>query len=250
MRSVDFIYFGGCPHIEQTRAHLRQAFDAVGAEPRWLEWDASDPATPDEFRQHGSPTVLINGRDVAGVTSATGGGCRVYDGGDGLTGVPSVPLLIAALGGLPSPAASAATAPPKLGWRRLLAVAPSLAVAAVPVGTCPVCIAGTVGALSALGIGFLLETRFLLPITVLALTLALGSLAWRARARWGYSPLVLGIVGAITLSVGQFVVTSAQTTVIGAIVLMAAALWNALPRARNGASCADCVPRVPTERQR
>ena len=134
MRSVDFIYFSGCPHIEQTRAHLRQAFDAVGAEPRWLEWDASDPATPDEFRQHGSPTVLINGRDVAGVTSATGGGCRVYDGGDGLTGVPSVPLLIAALGGLPSPAASAATAPPKLGWRRLLAVAPSLAVAAVPVG--------------------------------------------------------------------------------------------------------------------
>ena len=95
-----------------------------------------------------------------------------------------------------------------------------------------------------------LALAFLLPITVLALTLALGSLAWRARARWGYSPLVLGIVGAITLSVGQFVITSAQTTVIGAIVLMAAALWNALPRARNGASCADCVPRVPTERQR
>lgn len=94
MRSVDFIYFRGCPNVARARAHLATAFGAIAAEPRWLEWDVSGRATPEEFRHYGSPTILINGRDVAGAASMAGGsGCRIYDDAGGLTGA----LLVEAL---------------------------------------------------------------------------------------------------------------------------------------------------------
>lgn len=242
MRSVDFICFPGCPNVEQARAHLAEAFAAIGAEPRWVEWDSTDPATPEEFRHYGSPTILINGRDIAGAEPLSGDGCRVYETAEGLTGVPPVALLVHALRDAPSVTA-VEPAPVVPGWRRVLAVLPSLGLAAVPIGACPICFAGTVGVLGALGFGFLLDTRFLIPITGAALLLALASLAWRARSRQGYGPLALGIVGAVLLIVGQFVNGNLPTTVIGATALLVAALWNVWPRPQRGLPCDACAPR-------
>ncbi|ODV26536.1 MAG: hypothetical protein ABT19_02765 [Rhodanobacter sp. SCN 68-63] len=162
MRSVDFLFFPDCPHAEQTRANLDAAFTAIASEPRWIEWDISDPSTPSEFRHYGSPTVLVNGRDVAGAAPMSGeSGCRVYEAGDGLAGAPPVALLVGAL--RMAPAATVAAAAPLRGWRHVVAVLPSLGLAALPVGACPICVAGTVGVLSALGLGFLLDARFLMP---------------------------------------------------------------------------------------
>lgn len=42
--------------------------------------DILDPETPDELRNWGSPTILINGRDVTGGTRGNNVGCRVYAG--------------------------------------------------------------------------------------------------------------------------------------------------------------------------
>ncbi|ODV26535.1 MAG: hypothetical protein ABT19_02760 [Rhodanobacter sp. SCN 68-63] len=80
-----------------------------------------------------------------------------------------------------------------------------------------------------------------MPITGSALLLALGSLAWRAHARHGYRPLMLGVGGAVGLLVGQFALAPAPITAIGALMLLIAAVWNAWPR-QPGAPCSDCTP--------
>ena len=45
----------------------------------------------------------------------------------------------------------------------------------------------------------MMQTAYLLPLTVLALVLALAALGFRARRRRGYGPFVVGIVAAFAL---------------------------------------------------
>lgn len=79
---VDLVYFRDCPHIDEARARIRAALEAVGSEIGWREWDREDSRTPEEFRGYGSPTVLVNGRDVVAVgnesTASGANSCRVY----------------------------------------------------------------------------------------------------------------------------------------------------------------------------
>jgi hypothetical protein len=63
---IDLVYFEGCPNATKARDNLRAAIGHVGAELRWSEWDLMAESTPQKFRQHGSPTVLVNGTDVTG----------------------------------------------------------------------------------------------------------------------------------------------------------------------------------------
>jgi hypothetical protein len=90
---VDLIYFEGCPHVAAARANLRTAIESVGAGPTWREWDAASEATPSELRRYGSPTVLVDGRDVTGGVGQAGGmACRT-------DGAPSVAVIAARLSG-------------------------------------------------------------------------------------------------------------------------------------------------------
>ena len=246
MASVDFIYDPTCPNVAQARANLQAAFAQLGFEPRWLEWDTTDPTTPDEFREQPSPTIRVNGRDVdTNAPAASGRGCRIYVDGTVSSGVPSVALLVQALhqadDGV-SLAAASALRPG--GWQRVLAVLPSLGIATVPVGLCPLCFAGYVGAFGAMGLGVLLERRYLMPLAVAALLLALGSLAWRARTRRGYGPLALGVIGALVLWLGQFAANNVAATTLGATTLLIAAAWNVWPRAGQANACAACESRA------
>lgn len=79
---VDLVYDRDCPHIDEARATIRAALEAVGSEIDWREWDREDSRTPDELRGYGSPTVLVNGRDVVAVgnesTASGANACRVY----------------------------------------------------------------------------------------------------------------------------------------------------------------------------
>ncbi|MEG3190959.1 hypothetical protein [Lysobacter sp. D1-1-M9] len=247
MSGVDFIYDPGCPNVAQARANLRAAFAELGAEPEWLEWDTTDPATPDEFRSLPSPAIWVDGRDVdPSMPSASGYGCRIYVEGDASSGVPSVALLVQALGNAKNINVMPTPASPSGGgrWRRALAVLPSLGVATVPVGLCPVCFAGYLGVFSAVGLGFLLERRYLLPLAAMALLLALASLAWRAPARWGYGPLAVGAAGALLLWLGQFVLGNVVAIVLGAVALGVAAAWNVWPRRDPARACSACAPRT------
>lgn len=48
------------------------------------EIDILDPATPDDLRGWGSPTILVDGADLTGQTKGNSINCRVYAGPDGV----------------------------------------------------------------------------------------------------------------------------------------------------------------------
>ena len=85
------------------------------------------------------------------------------------------------------------------------------------------------GLISSVGLGFLMQTTYLLPLTIFSLVLPLGALGYRAKRRRGYGPLVLGIGAAAGLLLGKFIADS-NVVVGGSIALLiGAALWNAWP---------------------
>ncbi|MBT8062886.1 MAG: hypothetical protein KJO85_09385 [Gammaproteobacteria bacterium] len=85
MPRVQFLSFEGCPLAAETRNVLEQALKHVGRQPDdFLEIDVLDPATPPELARWGSPTILVNGLDVAGHEGGDAPGCRVYDTPDRL----------------------------------------------------------------------------------------------------------------------------------------------------------------------
>jgi len=94
-KSVELIYFSGCPNADAARRNLRAALGVTGAGSQWQEWDQNDPVAPGRIRQYGSPTILVNGRDVTGVAAGVAAAaCRA-------DGAPSVELIRAALTGSP-----------------------------------------------------------------------------------------------------------------------------------------------------
>ncbi len=78
------------------------------------------------------------------------------------------------------------------------------ALAALPILTCPACWPLYAGILSALGVGFVNYTRFLLPVTAGLLIISLISLGWKAGQRRGYLPLMSGIAASLLILGGKF----------------------------------------------
>jgi hypothetical protein len=74
-----------------------------------------------------------------------------------------------------------------------------------------------------------MQTAYLLPLTVLSLVLAVAALGYGANRRRGYAPFVLGVVAAVALAVGKFVVDSNAVVYGGIAALIGASLWNAWP---------------------
>jgi len=240
---VELITDVDCPNVEAARANLMRAFSRVGLPARWTEWERDDPEAPAWVAEYGSPTVLVDGRDVSGDggSSPSGGNCcRVYDGEDGaLTGVPPVELLVDAL----SEAASS-PAPPESDTRLSgFAALPGLVAAFLPKVTCPLCWPAYAAALSAAGLGFLLDSAWLLPISGGLLALAVGSMAWRAPSRRGYGPALLGLVASAMVLTGKFLFLSDAATYGGTALLVGAAVWNLWPR--RAADCSACRSEAP-----
>ena len=95
---VELIYEAGCPNVAETRANLAQAFAAAHLEAKWIEWEQSAAASPAYAAFFGSPTVLVEGRDVAGENPGEPiSCCRLYPSAEGrYTMAPSVELITAA----------------------------------------------------------------------------------------------------------------------------------------------------------
>jgi len=79
---VLLVYFPGCPHVPATRAALARVLAEFPAA-RLREVDVSAADAPEELRGWGSPTVLVDGVDVAGGQPGTARSCRLYDSGEG-----------------------------------------------------------------------------------------------------------------------------------------------------------------------
>jgi hypothetical protein len=83
---LELLWWEGCPSTEKALSELREALQDVGlgdAEIRTREIETDIDAEQTGFR--GSPTILIDGADVAGASDdgQIGLGCRVYRRRDG-----------------------------------------------------------------------------------------------------------------------------------------------------------------------
>jgi hypothetical protein len=231
---VELVYAEACPNAPEARANLARAFAATRLTPAWTEWEVSSPASPARVRTFGSPTVLVDGRDVAGAEPMDASGCRVYGVGGRTRGAPPPELIARALAGA-------------LGHRSpaLLAAVPAAVIVLVPTLTCPACWPAYAAMLSALGLGFVPTTPYLLPLTIVLLVIALAGLALRAPGRL---PLLLGLVATPIVLLGKFVFASSPATYAGAGLLVAASL-SALRRERT-ATCSACgAPDASVERR-
>mgnify|MGYP000865880417 CR=1 FL=1 len=78
---IQLLYFNGCPNVEVARAAVRTALAAEKLEIAVEEIDVEAPTAPDWARGWGSPTILIDGQDVAGQQPSASSACRLYAGG-------------------------------------------------------------------------------------------------------------------------------------------------------------------------
>lgn len=246
MLTVDLIYGLDCPNIKAARGQLLRAFAEAGLSPRWHEWDRNASESPPQIRTFGSPTILINGQDVVDTSSSTDAECcRLYmDDSGGLRGVPSVAAITSALLRAKARTASAVntTAVTEQRQHGAVAVLPAIGTALLPTVTCPACWPAYAGVLSTLGLGFMNDTPYLLPLTMVFFALALASLGYQAGRRRHVTALLLGLLAALLVIVGKFTVVSHLTMYAGITLLAGASLWTSwLQQASKNGPCSACL---------
>ena len=96
MSTVELLYFPDCPNVSAAREQLRRAFAHIGQPATWSEYDISMDEVPLHARGFGSPTILVDGRDVMGTEPNAGSSCRIYAGSD-VRGVPPLDAVVARL---------------------------------------------------------------------------------------------------------------------------------------------------------
>jgi mercuric ion transport protein len=93
--------------------------------------------------------------------------------------------------------------------------------------------------LGALGLGFLMDVTWLLPLTAMFLGFAVGALLFRARRRRGYGPFALGVIASAIVLIGKFSLQEDAAMYTGLGLLVIASLWNSWPRRRQ-VECSPC----------
>jgi len=114
-------------------------------------------------------------------------------------------------------------------WKQSLTTIPGLGISLLPKLACPFCWPAYAGLLSSIGLGFLMSTKYLFPITAAFLAVAVGALAFRAHGRHGYGPFALGLSAAAGVLVGKFWWESNLAMYAAVSLLVIASIWNAWP---------------------
>lgn len=239
MPTVDFIYDKDCPNVETARANLMRAFSRAEVPAHWQEHQIGSADAPAHVKGFGSPTILVDRVDVDGLDAGVETCCRIYKGG----GAPSIELIADALKEADNEATPGRATPatPRHRWKSTAGTLPGIGIALLPKITCPLCWPAYAGVLSTVGLSFLMEDRWLFPISAIFLLAALAALAWRARSRRGYSPLALGAMSAAAILVGKFAMDATAIVHIGLATMVAACIWNAWPRRRIEPNCSACT---------
>jgi hypothetical protein len=202
---VELIYHAGCPNVGAARAVLLRAFVRAQRDAHWVEWDGESPECPDHARGYGSPTILVDGEDVAGARPGAASNCRL--------GMPAEEEIAAALGASGT-------------WRQSLLALPGAGALLLPAGVCPACWPAYAGLLASLGLGVLMQRAYLLPLALGLSGVALAALAWGARSRQRYGPLVLGMAGVAMAAAGKFAFAADGLVYVGVGSLAVASIWK------------------------
>ncbi len=240
---IRLLTFEGCPNVIEAQQRLADALKAEGLDPKWQEVEVCDIDSAMREGLLGSPSIQIDGQDIE--TPRRGEkpswSCRTYrDACGNVSGAPPVEMIRSAI------RQSRGKRNPSRGlpgfWRSFSAL-PGAGAALLPIAVCPVCLPAYLGFLSAVGLGFLLQTKYLLPMTAGLLGIALGALAYRARQRRGFGPLILGACATVLIITSRFVLNFDPALYLGVSLLLTASVWNAWPRKRrNIAARASCTP--------
>jgi mercuric ion transport protein len=93
---IELVYFEGCPNAGAARENLRKACGELSVKAEWQEWDQNSDSVPDHVKPFGSPSILVNGKDIAGGPGecCAEKSCRLYEGGQN---APAVETIKAAL---------------------------------------------------------------------------------------------------------------------------------------------------------
>ncbi|NOY88480.1 MAG: MerC domain-containing protein [FCB group bacterium] len=134
--------------------------------------------------------------------------------------------------------------------KRQLSIIPAIGAALLPNVTCPACWPIYAGILSAVGLGFLMTGTYFYILVSILLSISLFSLFYNAKTRRGYAPFALGLVSAIIILAGKYFQTSDYVLYVGAAILIAASIWNNIPKKsanpsnnnENGSTCPSCHP--------
>ena len=234
---VEFIYSRDCPNVASTRENLAQALRLAKLPLVWNEWDQASSDSPAYVAGFGSPTVLIDGGDITGAEPANEAPCcRLYQSPrNASSGVPSVELIRAAL----KKGASEKGTPP---WKQSLLAVPGVLLSALPLGACPACWPIYGGVLSASGLGFLLASSYLVPVTAFFLSISLFTLFYRAKERHGYGPFAIGLLASVGIVCGKLLLASNPLAYSGVTLLLISSLWNSWPQKVAGTRCPKCAP--------
>lgn len=84
-------YFDGCPHWKLADERVRRVLEGASTDDVTLEYERIDsPERAEQVGFHGSPTILVDGRDpfVTGIEQV-GMSCRVFRTEDGIQGAPT-----------------------------------------------------------------------------------------------------------------------------------------------------------------
>lgn len=233
--NVELIYDDDCPNAVGARTLIERAMLSVGiAKPTWQEHCRQDEQVPAYAQEYGSPTILVNGKDVSPLSGAGGNACRIYRDETGrMSALPPEANVIAALGGT-SRGTSGVT---------LFASGFAGLFGMLPVMTCAACWPAYAAVLSSMGIGFLNYTPYLMPFMIALTAVALFGLFHRAKRRRGYGPFILGVGAGIVILVARFVLELDGLLYVGAAGFLAASVWNAWPRKmarKTEAVACDC----------
>lgn len=95
---VELVYDKECPNIQGTRNQLSQAFQSLKLKSNWIEWERSSPNCPHYARDFGSPTILINQKDILNEKPSGHNCCRIYNlANHHRIGIPDAQVIINAM---------------------------------------------------------------------------------------------------------------------------------------------------------
>ncbi len=94
---IELIFDADCPNVPQAREVLLRALKKLDMDCLWQEWERSDSACPGYARSYGSPTILVNEKDVSQSSHNESACCRVYLENTEFKGCPSVDDVVSAL---------------------------------------------------------------------------------------------------------------------------------------------------------
>ena len=87
---IEILYFDGCPNHELAGKRVRNVLNDMGVEAELVHINVKDEAAAQQARFPGSPTIRVNGEDVAPGSNGEPFGmhCRVYPTMSGFDGAP------------------------------------------------------------------------------------------------------------------------------------------------------------------